>query len=84
MTYQTVLPQVFPHVIVVEPEVAIKIAEVLMANRQYAPFGSSFAITSDTHRRNRRRVWLSDVSYRTIMHEHLDIIRREVAAQDGS
>jgi len=84
MTYQTILPQVFPHMLTVEPAMAVRIAEVLTEKRPGIPYGSSFAVTSDVHKHDRRNVWLSDVSYRTLMSNHAVILHRSEIIEDGT
>lgn len=61
MTYQSVLPQIFPHcVIVPEEKVAEYIVDLLAPNSRF-PNGSSFAVTVDTDDKY-RKVWLSRCS----------------------
>lgn len=62
---------------------AVRIAEILINERPGIPFGSSFAITADTHRKDRRNVWLSDESHRTLMSNHAVILHRTAVIEDG-
>ena len=75
MSYPSVLPQVFPYIMSVPTYKAVQIAEVLTAPRPTAPNGSSFAMTSDG-KHGQVKVWMSEVSYKTIKENHAVLIHR--------
>ncbi|HWI68642.1 MAG TPA: hypothetical protein VNS88_09705 [Nitrospiraceae bacterium] len=66
MTYSSVLPQVFPYFIDADPDEISALSAMLILPRQSAPNGSSYAVTSDA-RVGKRRLWLSDVSFQTLI-----------------
>lgn len=68
MTYASVLPEAFPYRATVSQFSAERIAEVLSRRRQGVPNGSSFAITSDAPA-GKRYVWLSEISFQTMINE---------------
>jgi hypothetical protein len=76
MTYISVLPEVFPYVALVDEPAVIRIAWLLNQGRKGAPNGSSFAVTSDASS-GKRRVWLSEVSFQTIINE-MDSVRYDI------
>jgi hypothetical protein len=66
VTYQAVLPNVFPHRFLV-PHILAKqmITQLLDFDTELHPIGSSFAVTVDVYLRNVREhlyLWLSDAS----------------------
>lgn len=65
-TYIGVLPEVFPYYIDASPEEVKHIVGILMQERPGVPNGSSCAVTSEP-RRGMRRLWLSRVSFRTLI-----------------
>ncbi len=66
MTYPSVLPKVFPYVISGPEKDVLEIIAGLIHPREGMPNGSSFAVTSDA-KRGCRRIWLSKVSYDTLV-----------------
>lgn len=64
-TYQSVLPVVFGYSMDIPAGRVAAIAELLSASRDGAPYGSSFAVTSEPGG-DMRRIYLSDVSMATI------------------
>jgi hypothetical protein len=63
--YESVLPEVFPYSMNIHADYITYITEILSAGREGAPYGSSFAVTSEPGG-DMRRVYLSGTSYRTI------------------
>lgn len=71
MTYETALPQVFPHVAAVRRVNVDALVGMLLITSARYPHGSSFAITVDFADRSRVNLWLSDAS-RERLRETLD------------
>ena len=70
MTYQSQLPDIFPHGFQMPEDTVTKLISILIASRDGVLNGSSFAVTSDAPR-GFRHIWLSDVSYRTFIESNL-------------
>jgi hypothetical protein len=68
--YSAALPEVFPYQVSVPDDLILQIITYLAYPRKEAPNGSSFAITSDAPR-GRKNIWLSVVSYTTLVNNHI-------------
>lgn len=66
MTYNSVLPEVFPFAVVLPMEKAMEYITILINQESIAPHGSSFALTTDGTVPGHRRLWLSEVSMRRL------------------
>jgi len=64
--YLAWLPEMFPYVIEALPEEVLEITNVLVSSRPGIPNGSSYAVTSDG-KRGQRRLWLSKASYDSLV-----------------
>jgi hypothetical protein len=75
--YVSVLPEVFPYVMAIPVGSVPMVTEILSASRPGVPHGSSFAITSELHDPDMRKLWMSETSYTTMKDNHAVIIHRE-------
>lgn len=65
MTYQSKLPEVFPHCVALrEGHLAAYLAKLLEPNSRF-PNGSSFSVTVDIEE-GWRRLWLSEASFERV------------------
>lgn len=64
--YDMKLPEMFPYQMVIPEYNVDDIVKILNTARRGAPNGSSFAVTSDT-KAGARKIWLSKVSYDTLV-----------------
>lgn len=66
MSYQSVLPQIFPYRVEISRFHVPRIIEALTGGDHVYPVGSSFAVTTDAHGEDTVYLWLSDASLRRL------------------
>ena len=72
MTYQTILPLVFPWKVLIPEDKVEYVEALLVQGSERCPNGSSFAITSDTFKQGYRWLWMSQASFEYLKAHHDD------------